>query len=90
MRSAPTQLPPPTTQVRPRARWPTGRPQALLPLSVTDEVPPLGALWTLLVPSFFMMLLLLAADDVASQLENPWDLLPIQGLVDVGAKDMQA
>ena len=25
-----------------------------------------------------------------SQLEDPWRLLPIQGLVDIGMKDMQA
>ncbi|KAI7837078.1 hypothetical protein COHA_009076 [Chlorella ohadii] len=46
--------------------------------------------FAILLPGFFVALLILGVDEVASQLEDPWRLLPIQGLVDIGMKDMQA
>lgn len=33
---------------------------------------------------------LLSAPPACSQLEDPWRLLPIQALVDIGMKDMKA
>lgn len=62
-------------------------PQGLLPLGATEDS---QVQWTLLVPAFFMTLMLLAVDDVATQLENPWPLLPIQVLLEGGVMDMHA
>lgn len=74
----------PRTACRPLAGASPLAPQLLAPFGLWNS-----NYWIGLFPYFFMAVLMLGCDEVASQLEDPFSLLPVDDILFVATRDVK-